>query len=122
MGGIVIAIDGFSGTGKSSTAKKVASALGYTYIDSGAMYRCVARYFIDHQIDFEEEEEVIVALDEILISFRFNKALNASEILLNGQIMDHQIEHHADLGSARGRSFAGWRKGCKSAGFDKTRQ
>jgi cytidylate kinase len=91
MGDIVIAIDGFSGTGKSSTAKKVASALGYTYIDSGAMYRCVARYFIDHQIDFEEEEEVIVALDEILISFRFNKALNASEILLNGQIMDHQI-------------------------------
>jgi len=91
MGDIVIAIDGFSGTGKSSTAKEVASALGYTYIDSGAMYRCVARYFIDHQIDFEEEEEVIVALDEILISFRFNKALNASEILLNGQIMDHQI-------------------------------
>ncbi|MAJ50812.1 MAG: cytidylate kinase [Flammeovirgaceae bacterium] len=88
---IVLAIDGFSGTGKSSTAKKVASALGYTYIDSGAMYRCIARYFIDHQISFEKEKEVIAALDEILISFRFNNMLNASEILLNGQIMDYQI-------------------------------
>ena len=91
MRDIVIAIDGFSGTGKSSTAKEVASALGYTYIDSGAMYRCVARYFINHQIDFVEEEKVIKALDEILISFRFNKSLNASEIFLNDQIMDHQI-------------------------------
>ena len=91
MGDIVIAIDGFSGTGKSSTAKEVASSLGYTYIDSGAMYRCVARYFINHQIDFVEEEKVIKALDEILITFRFNKWLNASEILLNNQIMDHQI-------------------------------
>ena len=91
MRNIVIAIDGFSGTGKSSTAKEVASSLGYTYIDSGAMYRCVARYFINHQIDFVEEEKVIKALDEILISFRFNKLLNASEIFLNDQIMDHQI-------------------------------
>lgn len=91
MRNIVIAIDGFSGTGKSSTAKEVASSLGYTYIDSGAMYRCVARYFINHQIDFVEEEKVIKALDEILITFRFNKGLNASEILLNNQIMDHQI-------------------------------
>ncbi len=91
MRNIVIAIDGFSGTGKSSTAKEVASSLGYTYIDSGAMYRCVARYFINHQIDFVEEEKVIKALDEILITFRFNKWLNASEILLNNQIMDHQI-------------------------------
>lgn len=88
---IIIAIDGFSGTGKSSTAKKVASTLGYTYIDSGAMYRCIARYFIDNQINFEKEDEVIAALDKILISFRFNNLLNASEILLNGQIMDYQI-------------------------------
>ena len=91
MGDIVIAIDGFSGTGKSSTAKKVASALGYTYIDSGAMYRCVARYFVDHKIDFEDEKKVVIALGEVAISFRFNKALNFSEILLNDQIMDHQI-------------------------------
>ncbi len=88
---IVVAIDGFSGTGKSSTAKKVARALGYTYIDSGAMYRCVAHYFINHQIDFDKEKEVTAALDKILISFQFNKMLNTSEILLNKKIMDYQI-------------------------------
>ena len=88
---IVVAIDGFSGTGKSSTAKKVARALGYTYIDSGAMYRCVAYYFINHQIDFEQEKEVAAALDDILISFQFNTMLNTSEILLNKKIMDYQI-------------------------------
>ena len=91
MRDIVIAIDGFSGTGKSSTAKKVASTLGYKYIDSGAMYRCVALYFINNQIDFEERKEVAGALDEILISFQFNNILNTSEILLNNQIMDYQI-------------------------------
>ena len=91
MADIVVAIDGFSGTGKSSTAKKVASALGYTYIDSGAMYRCVAHYFINHQIDFEMEKDVSAALDEILISFQYNKMLNTSEILLNEKVMDYQI-------------------------------
>ena len=87
MADIVVAIDGFSGTGKSSTAKKVASALGYTYIDSGAMYRCVAHYFINHQIDFEMEKDVSAALDEILISFQYNRMLNTSEILLNEKVI-----------------------------------
>ena len=42
---IIIAIDGYSGCGKSTTAKKVASELEYTYIDSGAMYRAVTLFF-----------------------------------------------------------------------------
>ncbi len=45
---IVIAIDGFSGCGKSSTAKAVAKKLGYTYIDSGAMYREATLHFINY--------------------------------------------------------------------------
>ena len=61
-------IDGFSGTGK--VLQKVASALG-TYIDS-VMYRCV-NLFYRHQIDFEMEKDVSAALDEILISFQYNK-------------------------------------------------
>ena len=44
---IVIAIDGFSGCGKSTTAKEVARILGYTYIDSGAMYRAVTLHFFE---------------------------------------------------------------------------
>ena len=47
---IVIAIDGYSACGKSSTAKEVSSILGYRYIDTGAMYRAVTLYFLDHHI------------------------------------------------------------------------
>ena len=47
---IIIALDGYSGTGKSSTAKEVAKALGYTYIDSGAMYRATTFYFLENEI------------------------------------------------------------------------
>lgn len=45
MGKIVVAIDGYSGCGKSSTAKAVAKDLGFTYIDSGAMYRAATLHF-----------------------------------------------------------------------------
>ena len=48
MGKIVIAIDGYSGCGKSSTAKAVAKDLGFTYIDSGAMYRAATLHFLNN--------------------------------------------------------------------------
>ncbi|NQW28179.1 MAG: (d)CMP kinase [Flammeovirgaceae bacterium] len=91
MRGIIIAMDGYAGTGKSSTAKEVAKALKYRYIDSGAMYRCVTRHFIDHQVDLENEGQVEVALNQLVIKFNFNEALNQSEILLNDRVMDKEI-------------------------------
>ena len=48
---IIIAIDGFSACGKSTTAKAVASRLGYAYIDTGAMYRATSLYFQEHYIN-----------------------------------------------------------------------
>ena len=45
---IVIAVDGFSSTGKSTLAKKLANTLGYIYVDTGAMYRAVALYAMEH--------------------------------------------------------------------------
>jgi len=50
MADIIIALDGFSSCGKSSTAKRVAAALQYAFVDTGAMYRAVALYFHRHQI------------------------------------------------------------------------
>ena len=50
MNKIVIAIDGYSGCGKSSTAKEVAKKLGFTYIDSGAMYRATALHFLNENL------------------------------------------------------------------------
>ena len=47
---IVVAIDGFSSCGKSTMAKALAKYAGYTYVDTGAMYRAVALYAIDHNL------------------------------------------------------------------------
>ena len=54
-----IAIDGYSSTGKSTLAKALAKALGFLYIDSGAMYRAVTLYLIRHNIAVEQVEEVL---------------------------------------------------------------
>lgn len=82
---IVIAIDGYSGTGKSSTAKQVASRLGYNYIDSGAMYRAVTYFFLSNNIDFNRESNVEESLENCSITF------DGTSILLNGEQIDDEI-------------------------------
>ena len=82
---IIIALDGYSGTGKSSTAKEVAKALGYTYIDSGAMYRATTFYFLENEIDVNDIEQVNQALNQIKISFSDN------HVLLNGVDISNEI-------------------------------
>jgi CMP/dCMP kinase len=57
----VIAIDGTSASGKSTNAKRVAKALGYVYVDTGAMYRTLAWYCLQHKIDVENEKAVAAA-------------------------------------------------------------
>lgn len=88
---IVIAIDGFSACGKSSTAKEVAKRLGYHYIDSGAMYRAVTLYFINHYINLENPKEIEKALSNVEISFVFNERLGFSETYLNGLNVEKEI-------------------------------
>jgi cytidylate kinase len=87
---IVIAIDGYSACGKSTTAKEVANVLGYRYIDSGAMYRAVTLYFLDHHISLTNPKEVRKALDNISISFKVN-GRNSSETFLNGLSVEKKI-------------------------------
>ncbi len=82
---IVIAIDGYSGTGKSSTAKQVASRLGYTYIDSGAMYRAVTYYFLSNNIPFEKIDDLKEVLRSCDISFE------GTSVVLNGKNIDAEI-------------------------------
>jgi len=86
---IIIAIDGHSACGKSTTAKRVAAELNYAYIDSGAMYRAVTRYFIDHQVDPGNEEDVQNALDNIKIHFKNVDGGNAT--FLNNENVENQI-------------------------------
>lgn len=87
---IIIAIDGYSACGKSTTAKEVARELGYKYIDSGAMYRAVTLYFLDHLVAFTNPKEVDKALQNISLAFRVN-AKGVSEIFLNGINVEQSI-------------------------------
>ena len=87
---IVIAIDGYSACGKSSTAKLVAGILGYRYIDTGAMYRAVTLYFTEHHIALTNPKEVSRALQQINISFKVNSK-NVTETFLNGLNVEKAI-------------------------------
>ena len=88
---IIIAVDGFSGCGKSTTAKSVASALGYSYIDSGAMYRAVTLYFDQNYINLTDTKKILKALDNIHITFEFNSKIGGSETFLNGLNVEEEI-------------------------------
>jgi CMP/dCMP kinase len=88
---IVIAIDGYSGCGKSTTAKAVASNLGYSYIDSGAMYRAVTLYFKENYINPAISSSVKKALDNIHIDFHYNPKEFRSETYLNGLNVEEEI-------------------------------
>jgi cytidylate kinase len=87
---LVIAIDGYSACGKSSTAKLVANILGYRYIDTGAMYRAVTLHFIEHHVALTNPKEVSRALQEISISFKVNSK-NITETFLNGLNVEKPI-------------------------------
>ena len=88
-----IAIDGPSGTGKSTTAKILAKKLSFIYIDTGAMYRAVGLYCYRNGIDIDDEGSVVKALDNIDINI-FYKDGN-QEIELNGEIVSKDIrENH----------------------------
>lgn len=80
---IIIAIDGFSACGKSTTALEVAKHLNYKYIDSGAMYRAVTFYFLEHHVAISNPKEVSKALNEIKIAFMVNSK-GITETFLNG--------------------------------------
>lgn len=88
---INIAIDGFSSCGKSSTAKIIAKNLGYSYIDTGAMYRAITLYFIEHYINFTDPKAINDALDKIELKFVPNLQNNTSEIFLNGLNVEEEI-------------------------------
>ena len=55
---IIIAIDGYSSCGKSTLAKSLAAKLAYVFIDTGAMYRAVALYFLRNNVDFDNEAQI----------------------------------------------------------------
>ena len=87
---IIIAIDGHSACGKSSTAKVVARKLGYMYIDSGAMYRATTYHFLQKDIDISNPDQVSKALKGVDIQFKIDASGN-SQVLLNGTFAEEFI-------------------------------
>jgi CMP/dCMP kinase len=91
---IVVAIDGHSSCGKSTIAKAVAAKFGYIFIDSGAMYRAVTLYALRNNLVTDGEvkkEELISALPQINIEFRYNPILQKSDTYLNGENVEEEI-------------------------------
>jgi len=91
---ITIAIDGYSSTGKSTIAKELAKKLGYSYVDTGAMYRAVTLYAINKNY-FDDEDFfrnlLIADLDKIEVSFVYNEELGFGEVYLNGENVESEI-------------------------------
>jgi len=88
---IIIAVDGFSSCGKSTLAKAIAKELNYKYIDTGAMYRTVTKYFLDNNIDVNNKEILHKALENIVIDFEYNSTTDNYDICLNGENIENDI-------------------------------
>lgn len=91
---ITIAVDGYSSCGKSTMAKDLAKAVGYNYIDSGAMYRAVTLYCLENDLfkgDTINTESLRKQLDQIRISFHFNEESKHSDTYLNGRNVEKEI-------------------------------
>lgn len=91
---IIIALDGHSSCGKSTFAKAIASRLGYIFIDTGAMYRAVALYAMEHgaiESGIVDEDKIVAMLGDINIDFRFNPERGASDIYVNGDLVEGKI-------------------------------
>lgn len=91
---IIIAVDGFSSCGKSTMAKMLAKELKYIYIDSGAMYRAVTLYSIQHGFfknDTLDEQALKDSLDDIKIDFKLNSQAGQPDTYLNGVNVEKEI-------------------------------
>jgi cytidylate kinase len=91
---IIIAIDGFASTGKSTIAKLLANKYNYIYVDTGAMYRAVTLFAIRNQFvgsNFLNTEKLNRSLHNVSLTFQFSEALGFAEMFLNGENVEKDI-------------------------------
>lgn len=86
-----IAIDGPAGAGKSTIAKKLAADLGYIYVDTGAMYRAMAYYFIQNNISAEDENAIAKACQNVSVTIEYKD--NEQQVILNGENVNGVIRN-----------------------------
>lgn len=91
---ITIAIDGYSSTGKSTLARQLAGELGYVYVDTGAMYRAVTLFALQHGLISQGKVKanvLVKLLPGIELRFKLNKETGNSDIYLDGENVEKQI-------------------------------
>ena len=91
---LTIAVDGFSSCGKSTFAKALAARFGYIFVDTGAMYRAVTLFALENgaiRSGIVDEEALVALLPKIDIAFRFNPKRGASDIYVNGDLVEGKI-------------------------------
>ncbi len=86
-----IAIDGPAGAGKSTIAKRLAKKLGFIYVDTGAMYRAMAYYFLQHDIDAKDESAIAVACPDVDVTITYENG--EQQVLLNGENVNGVIRN-----------------------------
>ena len=88
-----VAIDGPAGAGKSTIAKQIARRLGYIYVDTGAMYRAMAYYLIQNQVDAADQEAIVAACQHADISICYQDGEQV--VLLNGENVNAYLRTEA---------------------------
>ena len=88
---INIAIDGPAGAGKSTIAKRLAKKLGFIYVDTGAMYRAMAYYFLQHNIDAKDENAIAAACPDVDVTITYENG--EQQVLLNGENVNGVIRN-----------------------------
>ena len=86
-----IAIDGPAGAGKSTIAKKLAADLGYVYVDTGAMYRAMAYYFLQNNIAADDEAAISAACPDVNVTIEYKDG--AQQVILNGENVNGVIRN-----------------------------
>ena len=86
-----IAMDGPAGAGKSTIAKRLAKKLGFIYVDTGAMYRAMAYYFLQHNIDAKDENAIAAACPDVDVTITYENG--EQQVLLNGENVNGVIRN-----------------------------
>lgn len=84
-----IAIDGPAGAGKSTIAKKLAKKLGFIYVDTGAMYRAMAYYFLSNEIAVENQEAIAAVCPDVAVTISYEAG--EQQVILNGENVNSKI-------------------------------
>lgn len=127
MKALLIAIDGYAATGKSTTARQVAQRLDYTFMDTGAMYRAVTLFLLDNEIPIQQDAPgLLAALEQIHLEFRRNPVTDKLDMFLNGADVEEgirsmrvsdKVSEVATISAVRRRMVALQRKMGEQGGY-----